>query len=243
MEPEVKNKNSDGLAIKSFRNLSAAAVNKDRSNARNYFANRSKPQDNLKSSSIQGQNLIDIPKNNEQANLKGSDPKESQAQIAQGAKPQSDKIDKDLSVAKQSGVSEGAAATAQATKKVTDALTNGGSAGESEAGVGMAATAGGAWLVDFLWYSTLEIFPGAIYGLPALTLYMLIGIFTQDSAWHQLAKWQMIVIILCDLLLIFLILLLIVTIVYAYCTGFVGAATKTATAVGAAPDFCSAFKL
>jgi len=141
----------------------------------------------------------------------------------------------------QNGASGGTAAAAQSAGKIADSLQKGDTSAVLEGGKDLAKSAGGTWLVDFLWYSTLEVFPGALYGLPALNIYMLIGVFAQSPEWHQLSKWKMITIILMDLLVAFLILLFIITIIYAYCTGLTGAVTKAASTVGIIPDYCSSF--
>jgi hypothetical protein len=163
---------------------------------------------------------------------KGSDPKAGQTPITGtvGAGPKS-----------QNGVPGGTAATAQSAGKIANSLQTGDTSAVLEGGADMAKNVGGKWLVDFLWYSTLEVFPGALYGLPGLNIYMLIGIFVQSPEWHQLSIWKIITIILMDLLVIFLILLLIITIIYAYCTGLTGAVTKAASTVGLIPDYCSSF--
>lgn len=141
------------------------------------------------------------------------------------------------------GVSEGAAATMQGAAAVTQALQNGGVADAVTAGVSAARGVAGAWLVDFLWYSVLEIFPGALYGVPALTIYMVIGLFNSKPEWHQLAFWQIAAILFIDIMLLTVILALLIAMIYYYCESpLVGTFVKIGEFLHFLPQFCSTLK-
>ncbi len=85
--------------------------------------------------------------------------------------------------------------------------------------------AGGKWLINFLYGSMLTVV-GIIWALPALDIYVLIGLFSKNPILHQLSTWQKVVLALVNILVAILIMMLIYAVFYTVCTGLLGVVAK-----------------
>ncbi len=79
---------------------------------------------------------------------------------------------------------------------------------------------GSAWILEFLYYSMWEIFPGGLYAVPLLDLYLVIGFFKKDNPkWHYFSKIRTISIVAFSIVYWFMVLVVIMAFAYSVCNG------------------------
>ncbi len=83
----------------------------------------------------------------------------------------------------------------------------------------------GRGFIDFLIWSDIEFFPGALYAAPILTIYMFIGLLKPDPFWHQLKTWEKVLVLGIDILL-FVIIVLAIALIGYFCNGVLGGVLK-----------------
>lgn len=99
----------------------------------------------------------------------------------------------------------------------------------------------GKWFVTFMWRS-LIIPPGFLYAIPILDFYLLLSMFSQNPAWHQMTKRQVITLISLNVIVIFSSLILIFLTLQVLCDpwSLTGLGMRFAGMVNKNYNFCSA---
>lgn len=101
--------------------------------------------------------------------------------------------------------------------------------------------ASGKWFVTFMWRSML-IPPGFLYAIPILDFYLLLSMFSQNPAFHQMKRYQVITLISLNVIVIFSFLILIFLILQVLCDpwSLAGLGMRFAGLVNKNYDFCGA---
>jgi hypothetical protein len=110
----------------------------------------------------------------------------------------------------------------------------------------LAKAGAGYVVIDLLWGSFMEPWPGWLWAIPLLDLYIIIGFFKKNNAFfQQLAKWKKILVMavsgLIFALLAGLIFALIIAVIAYYCTGITGGIIKVAHAISGYFPYCTYF--
>lgn len=115
---------------------------------------------------------------------------------------------------------------------------------------GAAEQVAGLWLIDFMWGSLIEVFPGALYALPFFNVYLLISIFKREDKatgknvfWHQLGFFQTLVILLLDAVLVLLFILIIYVVFWTLCSTGIKAGIALTTFSTKIYSMCSSLGL
>lgn len=114
----------------------------------------------------------------------------------------------------------------------TQALSNAKSISEEVAG---------KWFVTFMWRSLL-IPPGFLYAIPILDFYIMLGWFSQNPAFHQLKRYQVIALVVINAAVIIAFLVLIFLILQVLCDpwSLSGLGLRFVGLVNSNYDFCGA---
>ncbi len=80
----------------------------------------------------------------------------------------------------------------------------------------------GKEFVSFIWSTVLESLGiGLLWAIPVFDIYIVIGLFSKRPFYHQLPKWQIIGILILNLMVLFFILMLISLVFKTICTGII----------------------